>query len=144
MSESLIPVIPPKSSQRRTLLAAAGLSMLAAPWVARAQPSTLRIAATIAETGVERFNGTGLLQGATAYFESVNRAGGIHGRKIELIKADDAFNASRAQSNALSFAADPSVLALKCAGSRIQIANISASAAAAIAPLICVSATPES
>jgi ABC-type branched-subunit amino acid transport system substrate-binding protein len=112
VSESPTPAIPPKSPQRRTLLAAAGLSMLAAPWVARAQPSTLRIAATIAETGVERFNGMGLLQGASALFDAINRSGGIHGRKIELIKADDEFNASKAQANALGFAADPSVLAL--------------------------------
>ena len=112
MSESLTLVSSPKSPQRRALLAATGLSMLASPWIACAQPTTLRVAATIAETGVERFNGMGLLQGASAYFGAVNRAGGIHGRRVELLNADDGFNASKAQANALAFAADPSVLAL--------------------------------
>ena len=112
MSESPTLVSSPQSPQRRALLAATGLSMLASPWIARAQPTTLRVAATIAETGVERFNGMGLLQGASAYFGAVNRAGGIHGRRIELLNADDGFNASKAQANALAFAADPSVLAL--------------------------------
>lgn len=102
----------PSSPQRRSLLAAAGLSMLGAPWVARSQSSTLRIGATIADTGVERFNGQGLLYGAKAYFDALNRAGGIHGRQIELLKADDEFNAGKAKDNALKFAADASVLAL--------------------------------
>lgn len=112
MSDSPIVTFSPKSPQRRALLAATGLSMLAAPWVARAQPATWRIGATIAETGVERFNGLSLLQGASAYFGAINRAGGIHGRQIELVNVDDGFNASKAQANALAFAADPSVLAL--------------------------------
>ena len=113
MSESQFSTSPLSSSpRRRILLAAAGASLLSAPWVPKAQSSTLRIAATIADTGVERFNGQGLLYGAKAYFDAVNRAGGIHGRQIELLKADDEFNADKAKDNALRFAADPSVLAL--------------------------------
>lgn len=113
MPESQFSTSPLSSSpRRRTLLAAAGASLLSAPWVTKAQSSTLRIAATIADTGVERFNGQGLLYGAKAYFDAVNRAGGIHGRQIELLKADDEFNADKAKDNALRFAADPSVLAL--------------------------------
>ena len=106
------PACPPHFLQRRSLIAAAGLGLLGAPWVARAQSSTLRIAATIASSGVERFNGLGLLNGAQAYFDAVNRAGGINGRQIELVKADDEFNAGKAKDNALKFASDANVLAL--------------------------------
>ena len=106
------PGFPSHFSQRRSLIAAAGIGLLGAPWVARAQSSTLRIAATIASSGVERFNGLGLLNGAQAYFDAVNRAGGINGRQIELVKADDEFNAGKAKDNALKFASDANVLAL--------------------------------
>ena len=100
------------SLARRSFIAMAGATALSAPWIARAQSQTLRVAATFANTGVERFNGQGLLHGAQAYFDAVNRSGGIHGRQVELLKADDEFNATKARENASKFASDANVLAL--------------------------------
>ena len=102
------------TATRRRWLATAGAGAVAlgAPWVARAQSQTLKVAATFANTGVEGFNGQGLHQGAKAYFDAVNRAGGINGRHIELLAADDEFNAAKARDNARKFAADANVLAL--------------------------------
>ena len=105
---------PTGIATRRHWLATAGATAVAlgAPWVARAQSQTLKVAATFANTGVEGFNGQGLHQGAKAYFDAVNRAGGINGRHIELLAADDEFNAAKARDNARKFAADANVLAL--------------------------------
>jgi branched-chain amino acid transport system substrate-binding protein len=77
-----------------------------------AQGKTLRIAATFANSGPEKINGAGLFQGSSAYFDAVNRAGGINGAKVELVMLDDQFNPEVAKQNALTFAADPSVLAM--------------------------------
>lgn len=77
-----------------------------------AQGRTLRIGATFANSGIEKINGAGLFQGSTAYFNAVNRAGGINGAKVELVIADDQFNPDIAKQNALAFRADSSVLAI--------------------------------
>lgn len=97
---------------RRNVIKAAGAVALAAPWVARAQSGPLRIAATFANSGVEQPNGQGLFQGAQACFNAINKAGGIHGRQLELVMADDAFKPAQALENARKFAGDANVLAL--------------------------------
>ena len=97
---------------RRQLIKAAGALALAAPWVARAQGGPIRIAATFANSGVEMPNGQGLFQGAKACFNAINKAGGIHGRQVELVMADDEFKPALALENARKFANDASVLAL--------------------------------
>lgn len=91
-------------------LAGAGAACLAAPVLAQAR--VIRIGATFANSGPEKVNGAGLFQGSSAYFNALNRAGGIHGMKVELISADDQFNPDFAKQNALAFQADPTVLAL--------------------------------
>jgi len=97
--------------RRDALLTLGGVAAtLALP--ASAQGRTLRIAATFANSGPEKINGAGLFQGSSAYFDAVNRAGGIHGTKVELVMADDQFNPDVAKQNALTFAADASVLAM--------------------------------
>lgn len=90
----------------------AGVLAGGAPWVARAQGGPIRIAATFADSGVEKPNGQGLFQGAKACFNAINKAGGIHGRPVELVMADDAFQPAQALENARKFANDASVLAL--------------------------------
>ena len=97
---------------RRRLIKAAGAMALAAPFVVRAQGGPIRVAATFANSGVEMPNGQGLFQGAQACFNAINKAGGIHGRQIELVMADDAFKPAQALENARRFAGDASVLAL--------------------------------
>lgn len=98
--------------RRRVLLrlAGAGAATLALP--ALAQTRSLRIGATFANSGPEKVNGAGLFQGSTAYFNALNRAGGINGMKVELVSADDQFNPDIAKQNAQAFQADPAVLAL--------------------------------
>jgi len=99
---------------RRQLLTqvagAAAVASLGLPAFAQNKP--IRVGATFDDSGVEKPNGQGLFQGSTAYFNAVNKAGGINGSKIELIKADDKFNPDTAKTNALAFAADPAVLAI--------------------------------
>lgn len=50
--------------------------------------------------------------GARAYFEKLNQAGGIHGRKIELLSLDDANDTKRSGANAVTLAEENRVLAL--------------------------------
>ena len=99
--------------KRRAVLAATGVALCGVPWiVARSQTQPLRIGATFDNSGVEKGIGQSLNQGAMAYFNAVNKAGGIHGRQIEVVTADDQFNPEKARDNALKFASDASVLAL--------------------------------
>ncbi|RZL90298.1 MAG: ABC transporter substrate-binding protein [Variovorax sp.] len=106
----------PKSTRRQVLArltgvaAAAGAAGLGFP--AFAQAKTLRIAATFDNSSVEKANGTGLFLGSSACFNALNRAGGIHGTKIELVMADDQFKPDLAKANALGFAADSAILAM--------------------------------
>jgi len=100
--------------RRRTVLAlaAAGASAgLGLP--ALAQPvRPVRIGVTLDNSGVEKANGSGMLLGSRAFFEAVNKRGGIHGAPIELQLVDDQFKPDVAKANALAFAADASVLAI--------------------------------
>jgi len=50
--------------------------------------------------------------GATAYFNYVNKLGGVHGRKIELISLDDARDKQRTVSNTKKLITEDHVLAL--------------------------------
>lgn len=100
--------------RRRALgqLAAVSAGLCGLSGIATAQGRALRIGATFADSGPERVNGAGMFEGSTAYFNAVNRAGGIHGMKVELVAADDKFNPDIAKQNALAFRADPNILAI--------------------------------
>lgn len=98
--------------RRRALLALASGAALGAPAVRAQQARPLRIGVTVDSTGVEKANGTGLIAGATACVEALNRAGGIHGAQLELALMDDGFKPEVAKANAERFAADPGVLAV--------------------------------
>ena len=73
---------------------------------------TIRIGCTLDHSGVEKANGSGLHQGAMAYFDAVNKLGGIGGLQIELMLSDDQFKPELAKTNALAFGADRSVVAM--------------------------------
>lgn len=77
-----------------------------------AQSRTLRLGTTVDQTGLEKGIGSDLVRGATAYFNAVNKAGGINGAKVELITVDDQFKPDIAKANAQAFQADSSVLGI--------------------------------
>ncbi len=78
----------------------------------RSQPRAVRIGTTFDNSGPERANGSANFKGAQAYFNAVNKAGGIHGAKIELVPLDDQFKPELAKSNAQTLSSDRSVIAL--------------------------------
>ncbi len=77
-----------------------------------AQSRTLRLGTTVDQTGLEKGIGSDLVKGATAYFNAVNKTGGINGAKVELVTADDQFKPDIAKANAQAFQADSSVLGI--------------------------------
>ncbi len=105
-----------RPTRRQLLVSAAGLGLgavaasLAKPVFAQAR--TLRIGATFDNSSVEKANGTGLYAGSSAYFNALNKAGGLNGTRVELVMADDEFKPEKAKANALAFAADSVVLAM--------------------------------
>ncbi len=56
--------------------------------------------------------GTEMRQGMLAYFEEVNQAGGVNGRKIELVSLDDGYEPDRAAANTRTLIQDQQVFAL--------------------------------
>lgn len=57
--------------------------------------NTVTIGATFPLTGVAAPGYSEIPTGARAYFEFVNAAGGVHGRKIEYLVRDDAYNPTK-------------------------------------------------
>ena len=110
-------MLPPASAlRRRTVLqfaassAAAGLGL---PAMAQSTGSrVIRIGTTFDNSGVEKANGSGLFLGSSAYFDALNKAGGINGSKVELVMKDDGFKPDVSKANALALAEDPAVLAI--------------------------------
>lgn len=98
--------------RRRELLTTIGgaAATLAIPTLA--QTRSIRLASTFDNSGVEKANGSGCFKGATAYFNAINKAGGINGMKVELLMADDQFKPDIAKANAQAFEADKTILAL--------------------------------
>jgi branched-chain amino acid transport system substrate-binding protein len=54
--------------------------------------------------------------GLLAYFKHVNSQGGVHGRKIELLRKEDNYNTEKAVSNIRSFGIGNDVFGLVCIG----------------------------
>ncbi|HSV60244.1 MAG TPA: ABC transporter substrate-binding protein [Variovorax sp.] len=101
---------------------AAAVSALGLP--AFAQAKTIRIGCSFDNSGVEKPNGSGLFAGSSACINAINKAGGIHGTKIELVMADDKFKPEVAKANATLFSADASVLAMLHPLGTRQVAEI--------------------
>lgn len=105
--------VSPKSTRRQVLGRLSGAAVaVGLGFPAFAQAKAIRVGATFDNSSVEKANGTGLFLGSSAYFNALNRAGGINGTKVELVMADDQFKPENAKANALAFAADSSVLAM--------------------------------
>ncbi|MFE1574195.1 ABC transporter substrate-binding protein [Comamonas odontotermitis] len=101
-----------KRLSRRLLLKTSSAIVSGVPCLSRSQSDSIKVGATFAISGVEAASGQGLLQGAQACFNAVNKSGGINGRRIEFLVEDDEFSPSKAKQNTIKFSSDPSVVAL--------------------------------
>lgn len=63
-------------------------------------------------TGPSSGLGIELYRGSMAYFEKVNRNGGVHGRKIVILPLDDGYSPTPAIENTLNFLHNPRIIAL--------------------------------
>lgn len=107
----------PLVSRRHVLaaLCAAPLPSLANERGSRA--ASWRLAQSIALSGPLGDLGQAMHQGAKACFAAINARGGVHGRTIELVVADDGYDVKRAVANVESFLEDADTFALfNCMG----------------------------
>src|SRR5208337_3205277 len=65
--------------------------------------TTILIGQSAAFTGPASELGTEMRAGALAYFQAINAAGGVNGRKIELRSLDDGYEPDRAAANTKKF-----------------------------------------
>jgi ABC-type branched-subunit amino acid transport system substrate-binding protein len=103
--------------QRRTFLAAAVAAAFAAPIGARAQAAALVIGQSAPLSGINKELGEDIRDGALAMFKRVNDAGGVNGRRIELLSLDDANDVKRAEDNTRALLDQHNALALYGYGS---------------------------
>ncbi|MDF3081358.1 ABC transporter substrate-binding protein [Burkholderia sola] len=73
---------------------------------------TIRLGMVNAQSGNSAGLGHGLLIGAQAVFDDTNARGGVHGRKIDLVVADDRYEPDRTVDNTLDMIERGNVLAL--------------------------------
>lgn len=111
---------PPAHATRRRWLAAAAAATCA-PWLgagrAHAQEGAVRIGQSTALTGPLGDLGSAMHQGAKAAFAAINARGGVHGKAIELVTLDDAYEVPKALANVDQFLADRDLFALfNCMG----------------------------
>jgi branched-chain amino acid transport system substrate-binding protein len=116
----------PFLSRRTTLKGlGAGASLLAMPWIARAQGNdTIRIGFPVPLTGPFAAEAKDQVKSAQLAVQQVNDKGGIGGRKIELLVRDDKLNAGEAATRALELIEKDKVHAIVGAlSSAIQLAT---------------------
>lgn len=94
----------------------AGLLFLFSLVVAHAEPGvgsgTISVGQSAALTGSLAENGIQYAKGAKLYFDHVNGKGGVHGRKIDLVTLDDAYDPKRAEKNTRKLIEEKKVFAL--------------------------------
>jgi branched-chain amino acid transport system substrate-binding protein len=76
------------------------------------EPGTIRLGMVNAQTGAAAALGQGMLAGAKAVFDDVNARGGVHGRRIVLRVADDAYEPEQTVEQTLQLVQQDKVLAL--------------------------------
>lgn len=74
--------------------------------------STILIGQSVPLSGSNKELGEDIRNGALAYFRKVNDAGGVNGRKIELVSIDDANNVKQAGENTRKLVTENGVFAL--------------------------------
>jgi len=75
-------------------------------------PTTVQIGQSAPLTGSNAELGNDIRNGAAAYFRKVNEAGGVHGRRIELVTLDDGNTVPRAEANTKKLVEEQGVFAL--------------------------------
>jgi len=91
----------------RAIAAVLGAFLLSVPAAAQ-----IRVGQTIDLSGGTAEHGKAMLSGIRAYLEPLNAAGGIDGRRIELITLDDAGKSDRAAKNTETLIAKDRVIAI--------------------------------
>jgi len=74
--------------------------------------STITFGQSAPFTGPTGNYGIQIRDGANVYFEHINKSGGVHGRKIELLSLDDGYEEARAVANTKALIEDKKVFAL--------------------------------
>ena len=97
---------------RMACLAAALLAAAAQAQVPGVNAATIRIGQSTPLTGSNAELGNDIRNGALAYFRKVNDAGGVHGRRLELVTLDDGNQVARAEANTRKLLEDEPVFAL--------------------------------
>ena len=97
---------------QRLMLAAATACALSLPLAAQPQAPDIVLGQSVALSGPAAELGREMQLGAQMYFDSVNAAGGIRGRKIVLKTLDDGYEPARAEANTRKFIDEGDVLAL--------------------------------
>ena len=77
-------------------LAASGLALAADPGIS---DTTITLGMSAPFSGPNEAYGKEMKEGALAYFAQLNAAGGINGRKVELIAIDDGYETERTVAN---------------------------------------------
>jgi ABC-type branched-subunit amino acid transport system substrate-binding protein len=88
-------------AQRLLVLAGIALNLFAYPVAAAdgVTPTTVTVGQSAAFSGAAAELGKDMRNGIQAYFDQVNRAGGVHGRKLVLKSLDDGYEPTRAAEN---------------------------------------------
>jgi ABC-type branched-subunit amino acid transport system substrate-binding protein len=97
---------------RIACLAAALVAAAAQAQVPGVSATTVRIGQSTPLTGSNAELGNDIRNGALAYFRKVNDAGGVHGRRIELVTLDDGNQVPRAEANTKKLVEEEPVFAL--------------------------------
>lgn len=78
------------------MAASMGVSLAFAPHAARAQEDTIKIGVPTSLSGAYQDAGTDIFNGARLAVDQINAAGGVLGKKLELVQQDDACNPDKA------------------------------------------------
>ena len=97
---------------RIACLAAALVAAAAQAQVPGVSSTSVRIGQSAPLTGSNAELGNDIRNGAAAYFRKVNEAGGVHGRKLELVSLDDGNAVPRAEANTKKLVEEEPVFAL--------------------------------
>jgi branched-chain amino acid transport system substrate-binding protein len=98
--------------RRRQLMAGLAAGTLALPRPSRAADEPIRLGAVVSATGPVSFLGDPEAKTLKVYVDRMNAAGGVKGRKIELVQYDDASDTTQARTFALRLLNQDRVTAL--------------------------------
>jgi ABC-type branched-subunit amino acid transport system substrate-binding protein len=96
---------------RKILVAATLAAAFALPALAQKDSNAIVIGQSVPLSGSNKDLGEDIREGALAYLKKVNDAGGVNGRKIELVSLDDANDTKKSEANTKTLL-DQGVIAL--------------------------------